>query len=57
MRWVNELADYNFKLRYRLEKIGQESDHLSRYLIVESHTNEVDLENVSKLFLNNCLLS
>ena len=56
MRWVNELTDYNFKLRYRLGKIGQDSDHLSRVPIAESHTNEVDLENVSKLFLNSCLL-
>ena len=55
MRCVAELADYNFKVRYQPGKITQDCNYLSRYPIAETHTNEVDLEKVSTLFVNSCL--
>ena len=54
MRWVAELADYNFKVRYRPGKIHQDCDYLSWYPNAETHTNEVDFQKVSTLFLNSC---
>ena len=55
IRWVAELADYNFKLRYRPGKIIQDCDYLSRYpSAAETHTNE---EDFSTLIVERCLSS
>ena len=54
MKCVAELADHNFKVKYRPGKISQDCDYLSRHPIAETHTNEVDLEKVSTLFVNSC---
>ena len=57
MCWEGELADYNFKVRYRPGNISQDYGYLSRYLIAETNTNKVNLEKGSTSFVNNCLLS
>ena len=51
-RWIAELADYNFKVKYRPGKISNDCDFLSRYPIEEvlkSHSSEISLENISSL--------
>ena len=55
IRWVAELADYTFKVRYHPGKASQDCDYLSCYPISEIRTNEEDLKKVSTLFVNGCL--
>ena len=53
MRWIAELADYNFKVKYRP---GKMTDFLSRYLteeVMKSHSKEISLENISSLIPRN----
>ena len=52
MRWVGELADYNFKVKYRPGKTSNDCDFLSRYPteeVLKSHSKEISLENISSL--------
>ena len=54
MRWVSELADFNFKVSYRPGKSSQDCDYLSRNPVedkVSSYTEETDLNNF-KIFVN-----
>ena len=40
MRWVTELVDYKFKVRYRPGKISQDYDYLFRYPIAETYAKK-----------------
>ena len=51
MRWVSELADFSFKVKYRLGKSSQDCDYLSWNPVEESYTEETDLGNF-KIFVN-----
>ena len=51
MRWVCELADFNFKVKYRLGKSSQDCDYISRNPVEESYTEETNLGNF-KIFVN-----
>ena len=50
LRWVSELSNYNFKIKYRPGKKSQDCDYLSRYPVendFENFTEETNLEHVS----------
>ena len=54
MRWVSELADFNFKVKYRPGKSSQDCDYLSRNPVEDkfsSYTEETDLDNF-KIFVH-----
>ena len=55
MRWVSELADFNFKVKYRPGKGSQDCDYLSRNPVEDkfssTYTEETDLDNF-KIFGN-----
>ena len=54
MRWISELAEFNFKVKYRLGKSSQDCDYLSRNSVQDkfsSYTEEIDLDNF-KIFVN-----
>ena len=51
MRWISELADFNFKVKYTLGKSSQDCDYLSRNPVEESYTEETDLGSF-KIFVN-----
>ena len=40
MRWVSELSNYNFSIKYRPGKVSADCDHLSRMPVkrFESHS-------------------
>ena len=54
MRWISELAEFNFKVKYRLGKSSQDCDYLSQNSVQDkfsSYTEEIDLDNF-KIFVN-----
>ena len=54
MRWVSELTDFNFKVKYRLGKRSQDCDYLSQIPVEDkfsSYTEENNLDNF-KIFVN-----
>ena len=58
MRWVSELTDFNFKVKYRPEKSIQDCDYLSSIPVKDkfsSYTEEIDLDNF-KFFFNSILI-
>ena len=54
MRWVSELADFNFKVKYKPGKTSQDCDYLLRNPVenkFSSYTEETDLDNL-KILVN-----
>ena len=54
MRWVSEVASFNFKVKYRPGKSSQDCDYLSRNPAEDkfsSYTEETDLDNF-EIFAN-----
>ena len=49
MRWVSELANFKFDIKYRPGKISVDCDYLSRNPVqnFEHYTEETNLENIS----------
>ena len=54
MRWVSELADFNFKVKYKPGKTSQDCDYLLRNPVenkFSSYTEETNLDNL-KILVN-----
>ena len=54
MKWVSELADFNFRAKYRPGKSSQDCDYLSRNPVDDKfsiYAEETDLNNF-KIFVN-----
>ena len=48
-RWVNELADFNFDLRYRPGRYNLDADALSRFPILTQFENHLDAQVVNAI--------
>ena len=54
MRWLSELADFNFKVKYRPAKSSQDCDYLSPNPVEDkfsTYTEETNLDSF-KIFFN-----
>uniref|UniRef100_A0A7M5XBV7 Uncharacterized protein n=1 Tax=Clytia hemisphaerica TaxID=252671 RepID=A0A7M5XBV7_9CNID len=49
IRWVGELADFNFKVKYRPGKDSSDCDFMSRHPKLEEFTESLDLDEVMSI--------